>query len=96
MTKERTRIIISLAEDGYSAIYQGPGSKPIIELFGTNIIPTAFTARKPLRDVMQAIAALNPGKMVYDWNGREQPVIMPTVAPDELEEQLAAIREVIG
>lgn len=50
--------------DGWMAIHCGPLGAEVMELFGTNTLPTAFTAQADELTVLQAIQHLNPGVTV--------------------------------
>ena len=43
----------------------GPHSAEIIRLFGTDVLPTAFTPAASPADVLESIQKLNPDKRVY-------------------------------
>lgn len=44
----------------YTATYSGEGADEIIEAFGTDTIPTAFTSSANPNEVQSKISALNP------------------------------------
>lgn len=49
------KITIVKTQDGYSGVHTGKGSEEIIELFGTNILPTPFTSRASPNEVLAKI-----------------------------------------
>ena len=59
-------ILIKRTPDGYSATFSGSDLKGMMEAFGTDTLPTPFTGRAELRDVIAAVEALNPGSVVVD------------------------------
>ncbi len=58
-------ISLSIGPTGWNAEYFGPHRAKIEELFGSNTIPTAFTAQATWRKVKAEIERLNPGVAVY-------------------------------
>ena len=60
-------IKIFLGESGWMACFEGPHMARIIELFGQNVIPTAFTSRAPIGAVVAEIRDRNPGVRVSHW-----------------------------
>ena len=50
--------------DGWTAIWLGPHAYEVMQLFGTNTLPTGFTARAEASKVLHEIAQLNPGVVV--------------------------------
>ena len=64
------RVTLFLAHDDqtgtvvWMARFNGPISGDIIRLFGTNCIPTAFTAAMPVNEVLDYIAQANPECLV--------------------------------
>lgn len=70
MTHYQNAIKIHLGPQGWLATYIGPHAKEISELFDTCTIPTAYTARAPLHQVIAEIQARNPGVSVFHWNAR--------------------------
>lgn len=59
-------IIIRKASDCYTAeqLINGKPDQSITELFGTHILPTAFTAQADMQMVMTEVQALNPDAKV--------------------------------
>ena len=55
------KILVSLTRDGWVCRFVGPHAASIVELFGTDTIPSAYTARCSGSDVLAGIRALNPG-----------------------------------
>ena len=56
-----SRIYLIRTHTGWEAVFGGPLGSEMLELFGTNRLPTAWTARAPERDVIAGIRAKNPG-----------------------------------
>lgn len=52
------------ANGWYADMSAATGAAGIRELFGTDQLPTSYTARAPWREVQRAVAALNPSDMV--------------------------------
>ncbi len=50
--------------DGWIAIWTGPHSAEVWELFGTNVLPTGFTAGAEASMVLAEISKLNPDVVV--------------------------------
>lgn len=46
--------------DGWVACWQGPHAYEVMQLFGTNTLPTGFTAGAGAAMVLQEITRLNP------------------------------------
>ncbi len=59
--KSLDRIVLHGSSSGWVAESFGPHADEIVALFGTNVIPTAFTSRASGQDVKEAIQKLNPG-----------------------------------
>lgn len=57
----KTTIEIIAGTDCWMAKY--PGDQEIIELFGTDMLPTAYTLRMPKADVIRNLRPLNPGHL---------------------------------
>lgn len=57
-------ISLGIMNGTWMANYSGPCMVEIMGLFGTNMLPTAFTEKTPAETVRQSIAALNPGVIV--------------------------------
>ena len=55
-----TTITIYRTADGYMSRYSGHEEAEVRRLFGTDTIPTAFTARADASHVRASIAKLNP------------------------------------
>jgi hypothetical protein len=55
------QIILFNTHDGWMARSIGPHASEIVGLFGTDTLPTAFTARAEGELVLQEIQRLNPG-----------------------------------
>lgn len=53
------KITLRKTNTGWMATFHGDAE--MLELFGTDTIPTAFTAQAPAGMVLKEIAALNPG-----------------------------------
>ena len=55
-------MLITLKQDGgiWVGVHTGAGSDEIVDLFGTHILPTAFTANVLGTVVQDAIRKLNP------------------------------------
>lgn len=64
---EAKRIKLHRTPQGWLATWLGPESARIVDLFGTDTIPTAFTARATPEHVKARIEALNPGYVVGFW-----------------------------
>lgn len=47
------------------AKFTGPHAAEILELFGTDTIPTAFKSRTPTAIVLAEVQKLNPGVLVF-------------------------------
>lgn len=63
------QIKIHLGESGWLATYSGPHAARIVELFGQDTIPTAYTSRCPIGTVVSEIRNRNPGVRVSHWLG---------------------------
>lgn len=50
--------------DGWTTIWLGPHSYEVMQLFGTNTLPTGFTAGASAVMVLAEIARLNPDAVV--------------------------------
>ena len=50
--------------DGWTAIWLGPHSYEVMQLFGTITLPTGFTARAEASMVLAEIRKLNPSVVV--------------------------------
>lgn len=48
-------------KQGWMAQYLGPIREEVIVLFGTDVLPTAFTSDAPAAAVIREIGRLNPG-----------------------------------
>jgi hypothetical protein len=57
-------ISLSIGRDSWLATYRGPHAAEIIELFGTDTIPTAFTPAAPLSTVRDFIRSKHPGATI--------------------------------
>ena len=59
-------MLITLRQDGglWVGVHTGPGSDEVVRLFGTHILPTAFTANVLGTVVQDAIRKLNPEHQV--------------------------------
>ena len=57
-------IILHCINNTWLAQHTEEDRQKIVELFGTNTIPTAFTAQAPAAMVLAQIRQLNPGKTV--------------------------------
>lgn len=55
------RITLSRDGRGWHATFTGPHAKEINDLFGTDTIPTAYTAAADAERVMAGIRSANPG-----------------------------------
>ena len=53
-------IILSIHEGQWVATFTGPGEARIRELFGTNTIPTPFSAEVPASVVLLTVSHKNP------------------------------------
>ena len=62
-------IILRQTADGYTATFQGPHRERILDTWGTDTLPTAFTAQADQVQVEDAIRRRNPGVSIY-WGGR--------------------------
>ncbi len=51
-------------EQGWMACWQGPHAYEVAQLFGTNTLPTGFTAGAEASIVLAEIARLNPDVVV--------------------------------
>jgi len=58
------RIVILLQGRTWNAQFVGPHSAEIIELFGTDTIPTPFTSLTPVAEVVAEVRRRNPGVLV--------------------------------
>ena len=58
------RILRNEMTNTWDAYYTGAERVQVIALFNTAVLPTAFTLRMPLADVVARIQALNPGSEV--------------------------------
>ena len=56
------RIVVRLTERGWMSKF--PGDQEIIDLFGSDELPTAFTCRANWSEVREELARLNPGYQV--------------------------------
>ena len=56
----QNRIHLSLKGESWVAKYSGPKAAEIVELFGTNEIPTAYCPTMDSHEAEDRIAALNP------------------------------------
>lgn len=54
-------ILLERTSAGWMAEILGPQARQTIQLFGTNILPTAFTSAAPKDRVLAEIRRLNPG-----------------------------------
>lgn len=66
------KIVLIKTQKGWMAEYFGKDAyvEKIINLFGTHILPTAFTAAAPAHQVLSAIQQLNPTADVWLDNER--------------------------
>lgn len=53
-------IALSLLDGVWHASYHGPHAAGVVELFGTNCIPTAYTRKTSLDVVVRELAKRNP------------------------------------
>ena len=58
------QIEVYLQPGGWVARYKGPHAAKVRDLFGTDVLPTAFTAQADSEKVRTAIQQLNPGVAV--------------------------------
>ena len=63
-TYEGTTILITRTARGFDATFSGKEAANVIRLFGTNVMPTPFTSKAKIQDVMAEIQRLNPGALV--------------------------------
>ena len=63
-TYEGTTILVTRSARGFDATFSGPEAENVIRLFGTNVIPTAFTPKARIETVMSELQRLNPGALV--------------------------------
>jgi hypothetical protein len=63
---QRREIMLQKTTAGILAhnFHQGRPDAEVVDLFGTHIIPTAFTAAADMDHVMREIKRLNPGHVV--------------------------------
>ena len=54
-------IWVELGTDGWNARFLGHHSKEVVDLFGTDTIPTGFTRGASKGSVVAALQVLNPG-----------------------------------
>ena len=66
----QNEILIHLGEQGWLATFAGPQAPEIIDLFGTDTLPTPYTASTALATVIAEIQAKNPDAVVRHWNDR--------------------------
>lgn len=57
-------ILFTEHSKGWMAQYLGPHRTDIIALFGTDVLPTAFTSNALACDVIAEVSRLNPGVQV--------------------------------
>jgi len=67
--KMEKRITLTRTEKGWMATFHGDAE--ILELFGTETIPTSYTAEAPALTVLNAIRALNPGYNIHFGNNAD-------------------------
>ena len=63
-TYEGTTILVTRTSTGFDATFNGPEAANVLRLFGTNTMPTPFTSKAKIQDVMAEIQRLNPGALV--------------------------------
>ena len=54
-------IVLRSSRDGWMAEFYGPHADEVVRLFGTNVLPTAFTSQAEHSVVKAEIDRLNPG-----------------------------------
>lgn len=58
------RLVITRSDSGWAVRHEGEGASEIIDLFGTDTLPTPFTPNARADDVLAEVARLNPGAAV--------------------------------
>ena len=84
-------MLITLKQDGgiWVGVHTGQGSDEIVDLFGTHILPTPFTANVLGTVVQDAIRKLNPEHTVV-WEDASTPYRM-TADEQEISDELGEI-----
>jgi hypothetical protein len=67
------------------------GDAETFELFGTTVLPTAFTSIKDVRDVIQVLDELNPGCSI-DWFPSHDAWLTEVRSGDEHLARMAGVR----
>ena len=60
------RITLTRTEKGWMVTFHADAE--VMELFGTDTLPTSYTAEAPALTVLNAIRALNPGYNIHFGN----------------------------
>lgn len=60
----KNKIVLHRTVTGWTAQYVGPHRAEIVGLFGSDILPTAFTANAGMSEVIAEVSRLNPGVLV--------------------------------